>query len=31
VSSLPAVTDLRFNPLWDPIRDDERFQALIAE
>jgi TolB-like protein/Tfp pilus assembly protein PilF len=22
--------DLRFNPLWDPIRGDPRFQALIA-
>lgn len=23
--------DLRFNPLWDPLRQDPRFAKLIAE
>ncbi|HEY8682417.1 MAG TPA: hypothetical protein VIM06_04540 [Rhodanobacter sp.] len=23
--------DLRFDPIWDPIRKDPRFQKLIAE
>jgi hypothetical protein len=23
--------DLRINPLWDPLRNDPRFQKLIAE
>ncbi|GAA0710491.1 hypothetical protein [Dokdonella soli] len=25
-----TVADLRFNPLWDPLRKDPRFQKLIA-
>ena len=25
------VADLKFNPLWDPLRNDPRFQKLIAE
>jgi TolB-like protein len=26
-----TVADLKFNPLWDPLRKDPRFQKLIAE
>jgi TolB-like protein len=26
-----TTADLRFNPLWDPLREDPRFQKLIAE
>jgi tetratricopeptide (TPR) repeat protein len=26
-----TVADLNFNPLWDPLRNDPRFQKLIAE
>jgi len=27
----PSVQDLRFNPLWYPLRDDPRIQALIKD
>jgi tetratricopeptide (TPR) repeat protein len=26
-----TVADLKFDPLWDPLRKDPRFQKLIAE
>jgi len=26
-----TVADLKFNPLWDPLRKDPRFQKLVAE
>ena len=26
-----TLTDLRLDPVWDPIRDHERFRALVAE
>ena len=32
--SIPAkvsVAELRLDPLWDPLRDNPRFQALIDE
>jgi TolB-like protein/DNA-binding SARP family transcriptional activator/Flp pilus assembly protein TadD len=29
--SMLSVYELRLNPLWDPIRNDPRFQALLAK
>ena len=26
-----TIADLKFNPLWDPLRKDPRFQKLVAE
>ena len=26
-----STGDLRLNPLWDPLREDPRFQALIED
>jgi len=26
-----TVADLRFNPLWDPLRNDPRFQKLCED
>jgi TolB-like protein/Tfp pilus assembly protein PilF len=26
-----TIADLKFNPMWDPLRKDPRFQKLIAE
>ncbi len=33
---IPSATDItpglmRINPIWDPIRNDPRFQKLVAE
>jgi TolB-like protein/predicted Ser/Thr protein kinase/Tfp pilus assembly protein PilF len=27
----PSYGELRFNPVWDPLRDDPRFEKLLAE
>jgi hypothetical protein len=33
-TKLPGGTvsygDLRLNPLWDPLREDSRFEAIVA-
>jgi hypothetical protein len=26
-----TTADLRFNPMWDPLRKDPRFQKLVTE
>ena len=31
IPSLISAADLRFNPQWDPLRDDPRFQALLEK
>jgi len=31
VPSITAVPMLRINPVWDPLRDNPRFQALLAK
>ncbi len=31
VPSITAVPMLRIDPLWDPLRDNPRFQALLAK
>jgi serine/threonine protein kinase/tetratricopeptide (TPR) repeat protein len=27
----PSFGDLRFNPTWDPVRNEQRFQRILAE
>ncbi len=31
VPSITAVPGLRIDPIWDPLRDNPRFQALLAK
>ncbi len=31
VPSITAVPMLRIDPVWDPLRDNPRFQALLAK
>ena len=31
VSSITAVPMLKIDPTWEPLRDDPRYQALLAK